>query len=196
MIIYLHGFNSAYDPENEKVKALSQLGEVTGITYDSYDTFDNIFKEIKEKLPSDLTDVVLVGTSLGGFWAATIAKFFGLPSVIINPCYDPSILLSKYVGITSDNYQTGRTNCLSDYAVKSYKDHQLMGMDDSYSIRPLVLLDMADDVISSWETRQLLSGFTIIHYPGGSHRFDHIQDSLQDIKEYLNHCSYVSDLNV
>ena len=56
---------------------------------------------------------------------------------------------------------------------------------------PLVLLDMGDEVINSFETRENLTGFPMIEWVGGSHRFDHMNDALQHIKQYLNHCSYV-----
>lgn len=196
MFIYLHGFNSAYDPENEKVQALQSLGEVVGITYDTYNTFEGIFEEIRSQLPSDLEDAVFVGTSLGGFWAATVAKFFGRPSVIINPCHNPSVMLQKYVGKVITNYYTSATDVLASEAVKTYAGHQLFGLDESFEILPLVLLDMGDEVIDSWETRETLAGFPMVHFAEGNHRFAHMQDSLDEIRQYMNHCSYVSDLNV
>jgi predicted esterase YcpF (UPF0227 family) len=65
--IYLHGFNSAFDPEASKVKTLSSLGEVIGITYDTYVSYDEIFSYITSQVPSDRSDeVIFVGTSLGG----------------------------------------------------------------------------------------------------------------------------------
>lgn len=196
MFIYLHGFNSAYDPENQKVLALQELGEVVGITYDTYDTYDGIFEEIKSKLPSDLSGAIFVGTSLGGFWAATMAKFFSRPSVIINPCHNPAVMLQKYVGFVTTNYYTGVTDVLASEAVKTYGDHQILGLDESFEFLPLVLLDMGDEVIDSWETRQTLAGFPMVHFADGNHRFAHMRDALNDIRQYMNHCSYVSDLNV
>jgi len=85
--VYLHGFNSAYDPVAVKVQALRAIGEAEGVTYNTSNAYPRIFAELSEQIPRD--EVVLVGTSLGGFWAAEMAKHFGMPSVIINPAIEP-----------------------------------------------------------------------------------------------------------
>lgn len=188
--IYLHGFNSAYDPSAEKTKLLGTIGEVMGITYNSFGTYQEIFDEISRQVPKD-QDVVFVGTSLGGFWAAEMGSLLGTPSVIINPCYDPYSMLRKYVGEEHVNYQTGEQNTLTNEKVETYP---VTGLNRAGRYSPLVLLDMGDEVIDSFKTAGILSNFPMIHWDGGSHRFDHMEKSLQDIKEYSNHCSYAEHL--
>lgn len=187
--IYLHGFNSAYDPSNEKVQTLSELGEVIGITYNTFGTYQEIFEEISNQVQKT-DDIVFVGTSLGGFWAAEMARKFCAPSVIINPCYDPQNMLNKYVGAESTNYKTGDVNTLTSEAVATYPV-AMSGEDTSFSLLPLVLLDMADEVIDSFETREVLAGFPMVHWAEGSHRFDHMADAIEEIRQYVNHSSYV-----
>lgn len=181
--VYLHGFNSAYDPLSTKVQALSTLGEVIGITYNTFGTYDEIFSEIESQVPNE--EVVFVGTSLGGFWAAEMAKHFGMPSVIINPCLDPNTALRKYIDEPHLNYVTGDCMTLTEAAVNSYQTE----VSSDTAFLPLVLLDMGDEVIDSFETREALYGFPMVHYAGGSHRFEHMEDALEDISEYVNHCS-------
>lgn len=191
--IYLHGFNSAFDPSSEKIKHLETLGRVTGITYNTFGTYDEIFDELWSQIEySD--DLVFVGTSLGGFWAAEMAREFHTPSIIINPCIDPYKMLRKYVGIEQTNYHTSEVNTLLDSTVDTYLELCVHGREFTYF--PLVLLDMGDEVIDSFETREALEGFPMIHYAEGSHRFDHMHDALEEINKYLNHCSYVEQANV
>ena len=190
IFIYLHGFNSAYDPSAEKVQTLSQLGEVKGITYNTFGTYQEIFNEISSQVPI-ATDIVFVGTSLGGFWAAEMGRKFLVPSVIINPCYDPRNMLDKYVGVESTNYKTGGIDMLTNEAVKTYPT-SMTGEDTSFNFLPLVLLDMEYEVINSFETKKVLAGFPMIHWAGGSHRFDHMSDAIQEINSYTNHCSYAN----
>lgn len=192
--VYFHGFNSAFDTTNPKIVELETIGNVTGVTYDSYATFDEIFEYFKEVLPRDF-DTVYVGTSLGGYWAATMAKFFGLPSVIINPCYDPSELLQKYSNKSFLNYVTGNYRTFDAEVPKTYADHPLLGNDESFQYKPLLLVDLEDEVIDSEETLLILRGFPAIAYEGGSHRFDHMQESLNEIKTYANNCSYIENIN-
>lgn len=187
--VYLHGFNSAYDPASIKVHVLSSLGEVFGVTYNTFGTYEEIFSEISSQVPNE--EVVFVGTSLGGFWAAEMAKHFGMPSVIINPCLDPNTALRKYVGEPVTNYVTGDSMTLNEAAVDSYQTQ----VSKDTAFLPLVLLDMGDEVIDSFETRQTLTGFPMVHYAGGSHRFDHMEDALEEIVKYVNHCSNSGLLN-
>jgi predicted esterase YcpF (UPF0227 family) len=191
--VYLHGFNSAFSPENDKVKSLSSLGTVIGVSYDSYGTYDNIRSYlINEILQYDLDELVIVGTSLGGFWAAELGSALSLPSVIINPCYDPTNMLQKYVG-PQKNYLTLQETSFELLSALSYANRKTYELDFSYL--PLVLLDMGDEVIDSFETLRLFKGFPTVHWLTGSHRFDHMKDALEDISLYSNRCSFVSQDN-
>ncbi len=191
--VYLHGFNSAFNPDHEKVKTLSNLGTVVGISYDSYGSYQKICSYLTAQLSQyDRDDTVIVGTSLGGFWAAEMGFKLSIPSVIINPCYDPTNMLQKYVG-PQQNYATGeQTNFELDSAL-SYM--HCKSYDSQYCYMPLVLLDMGDEVIDSFETRRLFEGFPMVHYAGGSHRFDHMKDALEEIVKYVNHCLFVEHMD-
>jgi uncharacterized protein len=193
-IIYLHGFNSAFDPENEKVKALSALGTVSGISYDSYGTYQEICTYLLEQLrDKDRDDTLIVGTSLGGFWAAEMGFKLGIPSVIINPCHTPGEMLRKYIG-PQINYQTGETRNFELNSVQSYMN--LKTYNSNYSFYPLVLLDMGDEVIDSYESMKLFEGFPMMCWVGGSHRFEHAEDAIEHIRQYANRCSFVEQLNI
>jgi len=189
--VYLHGFNSAYDPNSGKVQALSSLGNVRGVTYNSFGTYEEIVEEISAQV--DLSDdLVFVGTSLGGFWAAEMGSCFGVPSVIINPCTDPANMLQKYVGLASTNYINGDVNTLNSKSANSYPSS---GISRAGHYLPLVLLDMGDEVIDSFQTRKDLEAFPMACWEGGSHRFEHNNEALDNIQNYVNHCSYVDVLD-
>jgi uncharacterized protein len=194
LYIYLHGFNSAYDPEVQKVRELSSIGEVIGITYNSFGTYQKIFEEISSQVPYH-DDIVFVGTSLGGFWAAEMARKFCTPSVIINPCYDPYSMLRKYVGTLQTNYYTGETNVLTNGIVETYPTFGMTGEDRTFTFLPLVLLDMADEVIDSYETIQVLEGFPTRSWAGGSHRFDHMNEGIYEVRSYVNICALVDHID-
>ncbi len=189
LYIYLHGFNSAYDPSAKKVQELSKIGDVIGITYDSFGTYQEIFEQISQEIYAQVHDrdkIVFVGTSLGGFWAAEMGRRIGVPSVIINPCHDPYAMLRKYVGEVQTNYQTAKTNILTNETVETYPVFGITGEDHTFAFLPLVLLDMGDEVIDSAETFKILEGFPTLLWQGGSHRFDHMEDSIGHIRNYVN----------
>jgi hypothetical protein len=67
-----------------------------------------------------------------------------------------------------------------------------------YEYKPLLLLDADDELIDSQQSLNVLKGVvsnSSVYYPGGSHRFDHIDLALPSIQNYLNNCSYVSHLD-
>jgi len=196
--VYLHGFNSGYDPDNPKVQALSTLGDVIGVTYDSFATYQEIFEQISYEVFTqvhDRHDMVFVGTSLGGFWAAEMGRRFGVPSVIINPCHDPYEMLRKYVGYVMTNYVTGVTNVLTNEVVETYPTYGMTGEDRTFGFLPLVLLDMGDEIIDSAETFKTLEGFPTMVWQDGSHRFDHTDQALPFIQQYANRCSVVDHMD-
>ncbi len=196
LYIYLHGFNSAFDPEASKVQSLSTLGEVIGITYDTFASYDEIFSYITSQVPSDrVNEVIFVGTSLGGYWAAQMGKHYGCPSVIINPCYDPGSMLGGYEGVIMTNYYTAVHNVLTQEVIDTYASKYIYGQDNTYKYLPLVLLDMGDEVISSKGTALVLKEFPMLQFDGGSHRFDHMEESLERVRSYVNYCEYVEHLD-
>jgi len=185
--IYLHGFNSAYDEKSEKIIKLQSLGTVSGITYDTNSTYDDILEYLLAEVNGlDMHEVVFVGTSLGGFWAAVLASKLSTPSIIINPCYNPTDMLYKHVG-DNTNYKTGKKASFSESACLSYKHIQIQDLDFAY--KPLVLLDMGDEIIDSVQTSAVLFDKIIQTFDGGSHRFDHMGDAIEHISKYTNWCS-------
>ena len=192
-IIYLHGFNSAYNPQSDKVKELQTIGTVTGVSYNSYGSYDEIFRFLIDNIEY-CDDLVLVGTSLGGFWAATIAAHLGCPSVVINPCHTPESMLARYVGIANANYQTGQVNTLTSDAVSSYARHKIST--NAYPLLPLVLLDMGDSVIDSSETATITQGYPMMQFEGGSHMFEHMSQSIDRVAQYINYCEFVEQSNI
>jgi predicted esterase YcpF (UPF0227 family) len=66
----------------------------------------------------------------------------------------------------------------------------MTGEDRTFDFLPLVLLDMGDEVIDSYETMKVLEGFPIRWWAGGSHRFDHMSEAITEVKSYVNICSH------
>lgn len=183
--IYFHGFNSAPDPTSSKIKALKELGDVEFVQYNTFDTFDNIFKsleaQIDELIETDKSlDFMLVGTSLGGFWASKMSAHTGLPAVLINPSTNPRQSLERYVGIEFENYVTGEFDTMKAHVPSTYSKAPKIG-------RFLILLDEGDDVFDANKTKDYFTRNSIISFSGGSHRFEHMQEALSSIKEFYNY---------
>jgi uncharacterized protein len=176
-ILYVHGFGSKFDPSNEKVVALSQLGEVIGVDVDYTSGYGAARLTVVEAAADAEVDLI-VGTSLGGYMAAQVGSAYGVPFVAINPAIAPAETMLKYVGSGVDF--AGRTYTLTEEVADSYPDIVTHGAG-------LVLLDEDDEVLPSKITRAFLgAAFRVVMFPGGNHRFAHIAESLPLIESHYN----------
>lgn len=196
--IYIHGFNSGYNPFGYKVEALKKIARVTGVTYDSFMKHDAVFPDMEQQLhdilepcrtdnPRSGRDIFLAGTSLGGFWAAKFSNHFGIPAVLINPTIHPQKSLKRYTGLKMLNFVTRTRNTLHREVPDSYR--AIEGSGDF-----LILLDKGDEVLDYRQAEQWFAGDNInnsindniIIFEAGSHRFDHMEESLPDIRKFMN----------
>lgn len=92
LIIYLHGFRSF--SESNKFRLLQEMfpnEKVISLDYSPHDpelASQQITKVILEE-EADIDDILVIGTSLGGFWARWAAASFSVKSILINPVLHP-----------------------------------------------------------------------------------------------------------
>jgi predicted esterase YcpF (UPF0227 family) len=195
MIVYLHGFNSGHDPHNAKIAALQEIDkDVLGFSYDTFAPRHEVINYIVSRLKEYADDLVIVGTSLGAYYAEQCAHVLGVPSVLINPCVDPYTTFSqKSLETEYVNYVHGSINRLSQQMIDSFKGHTLLEVKNEYN--PLILLADGDEVFNSDETAELLKHYEVVRFPGGTHRFEQIVESMQPIQKYVNLCKFATNLN-
>ncbi|MDD6489192.1 MAG: GIY-YIG nuclease family protein [Clostridia bacterium] len=93
-ILNVHGYNGSQ--KNSAAVALEKLGYNVispSINYDS-DSPESIIDNLSAVLYDESPDVV-VGTSLGGFFAAVLSARNDLPVILVNPCLMPFLTLEK-----------------------------------------------------------------------------------------------------
>lgn len=98
-ILFLHGLDSS--KESSKFQAIDAKNKVCiNVDYRNlnYKTVEQFYCDIIEKIQP----AILVGHSLGGYWALKMSKFFNLPAVIANPSLAPNFCLD-YPAITEDD---------------------------------------------------------------------------------------------
>lgn len=179
-ILYIHGFGSRFDPSSEKVLTLSQLGPVAGVDLDWSAPAQQNIDDISFAIAHESVDL-LVGTSMGGWGAATVGALYGIPFVAINPAVSPQDVLRRRLGDGVD--YDGQPYTLTEETLSTYK--ALSG--EGYG---LILLDEGDEVIPAYHTVAALIEYHDINmFAGGSHRFEHMQDALPMIKEFYNRAS-------
>jgi uncharacterized protein len=184
MLIVVHGFNGTgkggkaaqLDEALPDIKVVSPtLSHVPDKAMAKLDKL--VRKGVRRKKP-----VALVGTSLGGLYAAYLAAKYELPAILFNPLVDDT-LLRDYVG-PQKNFNTGKSY---DWTAKLCDQlTQYLTEASQLSVPPLVLLDQGDEVYGHWPATKHYEGHADIRtYPGGSHAFDHMGEALPVIRKYL-----------
>ena len=170
-ILYIHGFASKYDASNNKVVALASLGNVVGIDIDYSQPKAVITSLLIETITQHGVDLI-VGTSMGGYYAAEVGHATGLPFVACNPAVDPSKSLRKYTEVP---------HCILD----EYKSIDTGGCG-------LILLDRGDRLFDSDKTAKLLEqSFKVKLFNGGGHRFMHMTEAAPMIAEHYEQAGVV-----
>lgn len=97
-VIYIHGYGSSGQTETavNLRRILANEFEVVAPSYDgsrpdiAMAILETTFQLLQAKSP------IVVGTSLGGFFANALSRRFNAPAVIVNPATKPSTSLHKY----------------------------------------------------------------------------------------------------
>lgn len=102
VIVYCHGFcSSANTPKVDRLRAVkNSVVHAWDIDVDPLESLPYLFEKIDiDVMLNKLHEpckVIFVGTSLGAWYASTLANAYGADAVLINPSYDPSSSLDKY----------------------------------------------------------------------------------------------------
>ncbi len=182
-LLYLHGFCSS--PASWKARLLAEYYAERGWAERFLCPFLSpvpreaiaAAAQLLEAAPRPLT---LVGSSLGGFYAAHLAEKFDLRAVLINPVVPGHLALTHFIG-THRNFHT-------DEAFEFTKEHaaELSALTPP-SIAPgryLVLLEEGDEVLDWRLAAASYAGSELIALPGGDHSFTRFPAYLEKIVEF------------
>ena len=186
MIIYLHGFNSG--GQSQKAAWLrAQLAPVPVFAPDypahraneTLRVLRKFIRRLRRENPHT-RKLMLIGSSLGGFWAQRLAPEFGACMVLINPSMRPDETLARHTG-RHRNAATGGETVLTAQDVLALQAHRVEPCNPQ--VPTLLLLDADDEVLDYRIAEATLRGCgkTIV-YPGGSHRFEHLAEALPAIR--------------
>ncbi len=181
MFIYLHGFNSA----GTSVKA-AQLRDmfapipVLAPTYPAHMARDAVasltafIQKARREYPHE-KQIVLIGSSLGGFYAQHLARSMNAGIVLINPSIYPQETLLDCVGLNR-NMATGQEYELTHKQVRALAEFSDERCDPA--VPTLLLLDAGDELLDYRVAEAWYRGCgdTVI-YDQGSHRFEHLTEA-------------------
>jgi uncharacterized protein len=186
LLIYLHGFNSS--PASYKARYLQGYLQAKGLAdrllvpelnHQPVKAVQIVRQLIETSLPD--ADITLIGSSLGGYYATTLAEQYKLRAVLINPAVYPYRLLRNYLGMNRNFYTQ------IEYEVKPEYMQQLLDMDVPQVTCPrdfLVLLQTADETLDYRDAAEKFYDAQLVIEPGGSHDFDQFDKVVPDILQF------------
>ncbi|OQX49851.1 MAG: hypothetical protein B5M46_03225 [Epsilonproteobacteria bacterium 4484_20] len=176
-ILFLHGFASC--GKGQKSTALkAYFGEETVLAPDlPYAPFEVIpfLEEILRKEPVDL----IIGSSLGAFYATCLAEKYRMKAVLLNPSTEPDETLKMYVG-WQQRFCDDEAFEFKPVYIDQLKDLKGRIEHGKY----LVLLQSGDEILDYTRAHLLYERHRVVIEYGGNHRFENIADYLCMIKNF------------
>lgn len=127
---------------------------------------------------------VLVGSSLGGFYARYLAARHGLPAVLVNPALDAPTLLRQALGERVSYHDGSRFEWTEKHlaALECYRA-------PSGNPPILLLVQLGDELIDHRQTMQALPEAEVLADPGGDHGFGDFETKLPRIADFVRRCT-------
>lgn len=193
VLIYIHGFNSS--PQSYKARVLEQYlrSHHCEVEYliphlsDQPDLAITQLRAIIEQYPGQKP--LLIGSSLGGYYATWLACRFGLRAVLINPAVRPYDLLVDYLG-PNENYHTGEKYTLTTDHMQQLRQLETEAGDCYQQLD--VYLETGDEVLDYRQAELKYQSAQLHIFPGGNHAFVNFESLISDIlKEMGISCATV-----
>ncbi len=168
--VHFHGFNSSRE-SSTGLALQGFLGEkLWRVEYDYIDPDIAYYalNDLLVRLLHSNSNLRLIGNSLGGFWANHFANKYGLKVVLINPCYQPSVLLQKYLGLNK-NHHTQVTREMAQTQIDGFAKYEALG---NQLVERVVIISGQDETIPPEENRKFFENWgKIITCPNEGHQF-------------------------
>lgn len=126
----------------------------------------------------------LIGSSLGGYYAAFLAEKHGLPAVLVNPLAQGRSLLPQYVGEHRNPY-TGDTFCLDDRHVQELLALEVRHFSDPS--RLLLMSQRGDETLPWQDAVRAWPQLPRVLVDGGDHGFLGFEAWLPFVLEFFAH---------
>lgn len=192
--LYLHGFNSS--PASHKATQLMQwyterdaaaylaVPELSPYPAQAMAQARQLLEDMLQRFAAD--KLLVVGSSLGGYYARFLAEQYAVRAVLINPAIRPYELLAAYLG-ENRNLYTGAT-----YQLGPEHMQQLLDMRIEKLSRPqdcLLLLQTGDETLDYREASAEYLTSPMLVSAGGNHSYEDFTQRIPLILEFAKHKS-------
>ena len=176
-LIYIHGFNSSPASFKARVLQAALAERVPGATFlaPALPPSPAAAKRLLEALVVAHPQAMLVGSSLGGYYAGWLAERYDLRAVLVNPAVRPYELLHGHVGMQTNLYTS------EQYEFTAAHIEELRALEQARvtPARYLLMLETGDEVLDYRQAVARYAGAQQFVIEGGDHGFGDFADHLE-----------------
>ena len=181
MIIYLHGFRSA--PASAKGRLLAQYLAERGLAHQLWcEQLPVSPREAIDLVETVIADApakpVLIGSSLGGYYATYLAERHDLRAVLINPAANADQTLEPFLGVNTNLY-TGEVFEFTQQHVEALRELWIPEL--SHPERYWLIVETGDEVLDYRAAVARYAGARQTVIDGGDHSLQHFPELLEEI---------------
>ncbi len=185
LFIYVHGFNSSPDSYKARqlIDWLGQQGRGDEIVVPALSHWPEQAIASLEALVQQhrRRNILLLGSSLGGYYSSWLVEKYRLKAVLINPAVRPYELLQELLGENENLYTHERYQLTPEHL------DQLLALrcDRIRDLSRYLLLTQTDDEVLDYrQAVELLDGAEMVIEQGGDHGFQHFERYFDRIDQF------------
>ncbi len=169
-ILYIHGFNSS--PASRKAQqlqaAMQRIGLAAQLHMPALHHHPRQAMAQLQRVIAELGQPVLVGSSLGGYYATHLAMQHGLKALLINPAVMPHERFDGYLGEQTNHY-SGETWQLTHDHVEALAELAVPAPQDPAQVQ--VWLQTGDETLDYRAAARYYQACALRIQAGGDHSF-------------------------
>jgi uncharacterized protein len=189
LLVYLHGFRSS--PRSSKAVATGNAVRALSNTDCSYEWYcpqlhaspkisiDMVIRYIDS---AKVDRVVVVGSSLGGFYANYLAERYGCKAVVLNPAVRAARELAPHVGMMTAYDSDEPFDFKSEY-IEELKALQIERISDPS--RYFLIAAKGDELLDWREMAEFYPGAQQLVLEGGDHGISDYPDHLPKVLDFI-----------
>lgn len=193
MLVYIHGFNSSAASFKARLLGEHLAARGRGAEYRCPDLPHRpaAAMALLESLVAACREpVVLVGSSLGGYYATYLAERYAVPAVLVNPAVRPYDLLRDHLG-PQRNLYTG-----ADYTLTAAHLDELRALEVA-AVTPeryLLMVTTGDEVLDYRDALARHPGAETVVVPGSDHGFADFGAHLERVRAFADAAARIPHL--
>lgn len=186
--LYLHGFLSS--PKSAKASQFSDYCKHNGLINDlktpqlplEPDHAIDLCEQLIAEFKLTHSNLVILGSSLGGYYATYLAEKHNAIAVLINPAVRPYLFLDQHIGVQT-HYHNGQEIEVKQEHIEALKVLEVTKIKSPE--RYLVMLQTGDETLDYQQAAEFYEPCCCLIESGGNHSFENFAEKIPMIMSFI-----------